>query len=74
MDAEYDRRQRSDHWPTRRRFNPDELPGWYRELLGDLAGHLTDWREHDPQQRLDPRCDPRPQPQPPRQERRHANG
>jgi hypothetical protein len=74
MDAEYDRRQRSDHWPTRRRLNPDELPGWYRELLGDLAGHLTDWREHDPQQRLDPRFDPRPQPQPPRQERRHANG
>jgi hypothetical protein len=75
MDAEYRSGQPADHWPRRGRWNPDELPGWYREMLGELAGKLTTWREDDRDpHRLDPRCDPRPQPHPPRQERRHANG
>lgn len=59
MDAEYRRRQRAGHWPARGRWNPDDLPQWYRELLADVAGSLTRWRdEHDPSQPLDPRCDP----------------
>ena len=58
MDSEYDRRQRAGQWPTRRRWNPD-VPAWYVELLGGLAADLTSWRDHDPPQRLDPRCDPR---------------
>jgi hypothetical protein len=72
MDADYDRRQHGDEWPKRGRWNPSDLPPWYRELLGDLADNLTAWRadDRDPH-RLDPRCDPRAQP---RQERRHANG
>ena len=72
MDEDYRRRQRSCKWPTRGRWNPDDLPGWYRELLGDVAANLTAWRhdDRDPH-RLDPRCDPREQPQ---QERRHAHG
>jgi hypothetical protein len=60
MNADYRTGQPADHWPRRGRWSPDELPGWYLELLGDLAGSLTAWRdEHDPPQRLDPRCDPR---------------
>jgi hypothetical protein len=60
MTAEYDRRQTADRWPTRERWNPRELPGWYRELLGELAGSLTAWRaEHDPPRWTDARCDPR---------------
>jgi hypothetical protein len=36
------------------------LPGWYREMLGELAGKLTTWRDDDRDpHRLDPRCDPR---------------
>jgi hypothetical protein len=59
MDADYTPGQPPDHWPTRGRWNPADLPGWYRELLGEVAANLTAWREHDPPQRLDPRCDPR---------------
>ena len=59
MDAEYRRGQPSGHWPTRGRWKPDGLPDWYLELLTNLAVSLTAWREHDPPQRLDPRCDPR---------------
>jgi hypothetical protein len=73
MNAGYSGRQRAGNWPTQGRWNPDELPAWYRKLLGDLAGNLTAWRaEHDPHPRLDPRCDPRVTR--PRQERRHAHG
>ena len=72
MDSDYDRRQRPHHWPARGRWNPDGLPAWYVALLGNVAGNLTGWREHDPP-RLDPRCDPRG-PRGTGQERRHANG
>ena len=74
MDSEYDRRQQAGQWPTRRRWNPAELPEWYREMLGGLAADLTSWRDHDPPQRLDPRCDPRCPRDRTREERRHANG
>jgi len=72
MDAEYRKGQPADQWPRRGRWNPADLPDWYREVLVNLAGNLTAWRhdDRDPQ-RLDPRCDPRPRP---RQEPRHANG
>ena len=59
MFQQYERRQRAGHWPTGDRWNPERLPGWYLELLGGLAADLTAWRDHDPPQRLDPRCDPR---------------
>lgn len=68
MESEYDRRQRSGMWPSRGRWNPDGLPDWYIETLTGLAGNLTAWRDHDPGQRLDPRCDPRC----PRHRARHA--
>jgi len=57
MDAEYDRRQRAGKPASR--WSLDGTPEWYRELLGELAGKLTAWREHDPGQHLDPRTDPR---------------
>jgi hypothetical protein len=60
MDADYSRRQRADQWPRRGRWNPADLPAWYRELLGDVAASLTAWRDEDRDpHRLDPRCDPR---------------
>jgi len=60
MDAGYRTGQPADHWPRRGRWNPAELPDWYREMLGDLAGKLTAWRDEDRDpHRLDPRCDPR---------------
>jgi hypothetical protein len=58
MDAGYDRRQRVGKWPVKR-WSPDGLPEWYRDLLSEVAGSLTAWREHDPGQHLDPRTDPR---------------
>jgi len=71
MDADYARRQRADKWPVER-WSLDGTPSWYRELLADMAGKLTAWRQHDPGQHLDPRADPR------RRrigmERRHAQG
>jgi len=74
MNADYTPGQPPAHWPARGRWSPDGLPAWYVELLGNVAGSLTEWREHDPPQRLDPRCDPRHRPQRTGQERRHANG
>jgi len=59
MDSNYTPGQSPDHWPARGRWNPEALPAWYVELLGNVAGSLTAWRDHDPPQRLDPRCDPR---------------
>ena len=59
MDSEYGRRQRPANWPQRERWSPEGLPGWYRDLLGEVARDLTAWRDHDPPQVLDPRCDPR---------------
>lgn len=72
MNADYRRRQQSDHWPQQGRWSPDGLPDWYLELLGDLAGSLTAW-QHDPPQRLDPRCDPRHRRHRVHMERRHAD-
>jgi hypothetical protein len=69
MDEAYDRRQTNGQWPRRGRWSPDGLPGWYLDLIGAVAHDLTAWREHDPGQRLDPRCDPR-QPQRHQSERR----
>jgi len=63
MSASYDRRQAAASWPRKGKWSPDGLPAEYLELLRDLAANLTAWRrEHDPGQRLDPRCDPRMQP------------
>jgi len=59
MKSDYRRRQQAGHWPAHKRWNPAELPEWYRDLIGAVAANLTAWREHDPPQRLDPRCDPR---------------
>jgi len=59
MNSKYTPGQSPDHWPTRGRWSPADLPPWYRELLGEVSRDLTAWREHDPPQRLDPRCDPR---------------
>lgn len=72
MEKLYDSRQHSAQWPARGRWNPEQLPGWYLELLGGLAADLTAWRDHDPPQRLDPRCDPRCPRDRQRMERRHA--
>jgi hypothetical protein len=58
MPEEYDPRQDAGSWPADR-WSLDGTPVWYRELLAQMAGKLTAWREHDPPQRLDPRCDPR---------------
>jgi len=66
MDADYSRRQSTGQWPRRGRWNPDELPAWYLDLIGAVAHDLMAWRLHDPGQRLDPRCDPR-------QPRRHQS-
>jgi hypothetical protein len=72
MTQQYDRRQYGDEWPRRGRFNPADLPPWYREMLGEIAGKLTAWRDDDRDPHwLDPRRDPRGRPQ---QERCHANG
>jgi len=73
MNSDYARRQHSGQWPARGRWNPVGLPESYVELLGNVAGSLTAWRDHDPPQRLDPRCDPRGR-RPPRKEYRHAKG
>jgi hypothetical protein len=60
MTRDYRSGQPADHWPRRGRLNPADLPGWYRAMLGDLAGKLTAWREDDRDpHRFDPRCDPR---------------
>lgn len=59
MNEAYDRRQRAGQWPTRKPWSPADLPDWYADILSDVAADLTSWREHDPPQRLDPRCDPR---------------
>jgi hypothetical protein len=59
MESDYSRRQSPDNWPPRKPWSPEGLPDWYLDLLGDVARNLTAWREHDPPQRLDPRCDPR---------------
>lgn len=72
MDADYTPGQPPDHWPARGRWNPADLPHWYRELLGEVAANLTAWREHDPPQRLDPRSDPRHPRHRVHMERRHA--
>lgn len=72
MDAEYDRRQRAGQWPSH--WSLDGTPEWYRELLAEMTGKLTAWREHDPGQHLDPRTDPRGVRQRSRMERRHADG
>jgi hypothetical protein len=72
MDAEYDRRQRHDQWQIER-WSLDGTPQWYGELLAEMAGKLTAWREHDPSQHLDPRTDPRLTTRGTRMERRHAN-
>jgi hypothetical protein len=58
MDAGYDRRQHADKWRDGR-WSLDGTPDWYRELLAEMTGKLTAWREHDPGQQLDPRMDPR---------------
>jgi hypothetical protein len=58
MNAEYDRRQRAAKWP--RRWSPNGLPDWYRDLLAEMTGKLIVRHEHDPGQHLDPRTDPRP--------------
>lgn len=73
MDAEYDRRQRAGQWRVEP-WSLDGTPEWYRDLLAEVAGTLTAWREHDPGQHLDPRTDPRGIRQRARMERRHANG
>lgn len=59
MDPSYDRRQAGDRWPRRGRWNPDELPAWYRELLGDVCESLTQWRDHEPENGFPAACDPR---------------
>ena len=59
MNSNYTPGQSPSHWPTRGRWSPADLPEWYREMLGEVCRDLTAWREHDPPQRLDPRCDPR---------------
>lgn len=59
MNADYSRRQRAGQWPTRKPWSPSDLPDWYENILSDVAASLTAWRDHDPPQRLDPRCDPR---------------
>lgn len=74
MNEAYDRRQRPDNWPQRKAWNPAELPGWYLQLLGEVAGSLTAWRDHHPPQQLDPRMDPRRPADQSRRNRRHANG
>jgi hypothetical protein len=73
MDAEYDRRQRPDKWPVER-WSLDGTPQWYRDLLAEMAGKLTAWRDRDPGQHLDPRSDPRSPRRQSGMERRHANG
>jgi len=72
MDAEYDRRQhagksRSNRWSL------DGTPEWYRDLLVEMTGSLTSWREHDPGQHLDPRMDPREPGHRARRQGRHAD-
>jgi hypothetical protein len=58
----YEHRQHADNWPRRGRWNPADLPDWYLELLSEIVGKATAWRdEHDPGQQLDPRTDPRAQ-------------
>lgn len=74
MTAAYEHRQRPGNWPDRKAWNPDELPHWYLQLLGEVAGSLTAWRDHDPRQHLDPRMDPRRPADQARRSRRHANG
>jgi hypothetical protein len=60
MSADYRSGQPADNWPRRRHWNPDDLPGWYREMLGDLADTLTTWRDAAGHPHwFDPRCDPR---------------
>jgi hypothetical protein len=59
MNADYSRRQRPANWPTHHDGEPDPAVRDYLELVASLAANLTAWREHDPPQRLDPRCDPR---------------
>jgi len=59
MNTSYDRRQDAGNWPQRGRWNPADLPEWYRELLGEVAGALTAWRDDDRAAPLDPRFDPR---------------
>jgi hypothetical protein len=55
----YDRRQQGGNWPPRGRWNPDDLPGWYLELLGELCGSLTRWRNPEAGREFPASCDPR---------------
>jgi hypothetical protein len=59
MDGDYSRRQRPANWPRHPDGEPNPAVRDYLELVASLAANLTAWREHDPPQRLDPRCDPR---------------
>ncbi len=59
LESVYDRRQASGNWPRRGRWNPDELPPWYRELLGDVCASLTAWRQGEPGNGFPASCDPR---------------
>lgn len=72
MDADYARRQRADKWPVER-WSLDGTPEWYRQLLGELTGKLTAWRQHDPGQHFDPRTDPRGTRHRARRQGRHAD-
>jgi hypothetical protein len=75
MTEPYEHRQHADNWPRRGRWNPADLPDWYLDLLGEIVGKATAWRdEHDPGQQLDPRTDPRVQRRLAEREARHARG
>lgn len=72
MPASYDRRQTAGNWPRRGRWNPADLPEWYRELLGQIVASTTAWRNDAGIAPLDPRFDPRIDGQPTRERRSHA--
>lgn len=59
MTPSYDRRQATDEWPRRGRWNPADLPDWYLDLLGCIVASTTDWRQDAGIAPLDPRLDPR---------------
>lgn len=68
----YDRRQEAGNWPRRGRWNPDELPEWYRGLLGDVCRSLTAWRQDEPGNGFPASCDPRRERQERSRRDRHA--
>ena len=60
MSELYDRRQAAGNWPADDPCcDPDANLAWYRDLVAELAGSLTRWRDPERGGGFPASCDPR---------------